>query len=237
MSRDSHSPEVPVPPAAVEVWEDDTPQPTYQVLYPPAVISLVLGGLSILTFLSWYLAVLPVAGILLGLQALREIKHAPLELTGKRLALAGLGLSVGLWIVGGTALVMIHTSEVPIGYTETSFPSLQPNRDAGEILPAKAIDLNDKRVYLTGFMYPGRQSIRIKEFLLVPTQGHCKFCQTSIVPTEMVRVKFTGDVLADYSTNRVGVGGKLHVDQSPGFQEGEGCPYTLEADYFQNCQE
>jgi hypothetical protein len=204
----------------------------YRSLNPLAVISLALGGLSVLTLLSWYVAFIPIAGLLLGFLARRQIRRTPDESAGMGLAIAGMGLSLALWAFGAVVLMVQHANEVPIGYAEISFNLLQPNRDAREVLPSVATDLNEKRVYITGYMYPGRQSIRIKQFLLVPTQGHCKFCSSSIVPTEMINVKFTEDVTADYTTGRVGVGGKLLVDKSPGFQDASGFPYTLVADYI-----
>jgi hypothetical protein len=213
--------------------EDEEQAAAYRALVPAAMISFALGLLSVLTLLSWYVAVVPIAGIVFALLARRRIQRAPTELTGMGWATAGLVLSIGLWIVGIVVLTTAHFNAVPVGYTEVTFAALQPDMDAREILPAKATDLHEKRIYITGFMYPGRQSIRIKEFLLVPTQGHCKFCSSSIVPTEMVRVKFTGDVMADFTTGRVGVGGKLLVDKSPGYRDADGYPYTLEADYLQ----
>lgn len=235
MTTDPHAPQVAAGASnPATPWEDDDePQPTYQALHPSAVLCLGLGVLSILTALSKWLAIIPLAGILLGLLARRDIKKAPLELTGLRVATVGLGLSVGLWVVGILILSSLHASSVPIGYTEVSFPALQPNPLVREIVPPKAVELHEKRVYLTGYMYPGRQSIRIKEFLLVPTVAHCKFCQADLAPTEMVRVQFTGDVMADYTSNLVGVGGKLRVDKSPQFRDAEGFAYTLEADFFQ----
>ena len=51
------------------------------------------GVLSILSFLGWSMAILPLLGVLLGLRALWSIRRTPDELTGTRLAVAGVALS------------------------------------------------------------------------------------------------------------------------------------------------
>jgi hypothetical protein len=235
MNVDQTPPAVPSnePDPDLFAYLDDERPGDYRVLNVEAVLSLAFGLLSVLTVFSWYLAFLPLAGLAFAWIARRRIQRAPEELTGMRLAVAGAALSVVLWITGMVVLTMSHMQSVPIGYTEISFHDLQPDLTAGEYISSKAIDLNDKRIYITGFMYPGRQNIRIKEFLLVPTAGHCKFCSTNIAPTEIMRVRFSGDLRADFTTNRIGVGGKLVVDKTPGFRDSGGFPYTLEADCLQ----
>ncbi|NUQ63384.1 MAG: DUF4190 domain-containing protein [Pirellulales bacterium] len=198
-----------------------------------AVLSTTVGGLSALTMFHWYLGFIPVAGIILAALAQRQISRAPEEYTGQRLVIAGFALSLGMWLFGAGVLTFSRMREVPIGYELITWQTLKPERSSGEILPKTAIDLHEKRVYLKGYMYPGRQVINLKEFLLVPTQGHCKFCTSQIAKHEIVRVKFVGDYKADYTTHHVGIGGKLLVDQSPGFHESGGLPYTIEADVFQ----
>lgn len=198
-----------------------------------AVLSTVVGGLSLLTMFHWYLGFIPVAGIILALLAQRQISRAPEEYTGQRLVISGFALSIGMWLVGAGVLTFSHMKEVPIGYEAIDWQTLKPDKGSAEILPQAAIDLDEKRVYLKGYMYPGRQVVNLKEFLLVPTQGHCKFCSSNIAKHEIVRVKFVGDYRADFTTHHIGVGGKLLVDQSPGFHESGGLPFTIEADVFQ----
>ncbi len=232
MNTEQSPPTVPDSETDLFAYEEEQRSEVYRVLSPLAVVSLALGALSVLTLLSWYLAIIPIAGITVALIARRQIQRAPDDLTGMGAATSGLVLSVAMWITGAVILASLHMTGVPIGYTEISFPMLQPDRDEGEILPAKATDLNEKRVYLTGYMYPGRQSVRIKEFVLVPSRGHCKFCNALVAPTEMIRVKLVGDLMADFSNERVAIGGKLLVDKSPGWRDNGGLPYAVEADYL-----
>ena len=57
------------------------------------VASCLLGLLSVTSFLAWaFAAIIPPLGILAGVVALVRINRNPTELTGKRVALAGIAL-------------------------------------------------------------------------------------------------------------------------------------------------
>ena len=165
--------------------------------------------------------------------ALRQIHAAPGEMTGRGFAIAGLALSIVFWASGAGYDLFVAIHEVPIGYTVVSFEDLQPDPEKpGELIPAKILELDDKFVYVRGYMYPGRRSTGIQQFVLVPTLGHCKFCQRDLKSTEMIQVNMVGDVLADYTIQRVGVGGKLHIDRQEALRPLGGMPYKIEADYL-----
>jgi hypothetical protein len=201
----------------------------YRSLNPLAVLSGVFGLLSILTVFTWFFGVIPVTGIVLGFLALRQIDRAPEETAGRAMARAGMGLCVVLWALGGY-LYKAWQSEVPPGYKRVTFAMLQPDETvAGQKLPKNAIDLDGERVFIKGFMYPGRQTIAIKEFLLVPTRTHCKFCSSNIPSTEMIQVEMMGDLTVNFTTDMAGVGGQLMVNPAAG---SGGLPYRLEADHF-----
>jgi len=205
----------------------------YRRVEPLAVASLVLGGLSFLPMFGWPMIPLPIAGVVCGLLALRQIKNFPGERTGHGLAISGLALSIVLGVLGGGFFTFFVAYGVPIGYSPVAFvPDLQPDKEKGEVIPQKILDLEGKFVYIKGYMYPGRRSMGIQEFVLVPTQAHCKFCQRDLSSTEMIKVKIVGDDLADYSVHEVGVGGKLHVDRNQALLPLGGMPYQIEADVF-----
>ena len=52
------------------------PPPSYQAIDPLAVASAVFGGLSILTMFSWWLGLVPLAGLILGWLAIGRIRSA-----------------------------------------------------------------------------------------------------------------------------------------------------------------
>lgn len=212
-----------------------TPDPGehYREVNRFAVISVVLGALSILTMFGWFLGVLPLAGIVLGILALRQITAAPGEMTGRGFAVSGIVLSSVLWVVGLGYVLFVAINEVPIGYTLVTFQDLQPDpNNEGELIPAKILELDDKYVYIKGYMYPGRQNTGIQQFVLVPTRFHCRFCQRDLKSTEMVQVTTVGDLLADFSVHPTGVGGKFHVDRAEAARPLGGLPYRIEADYL-----
>jgi len=204
----------------------------YRALCPLAVLSVAAGAASIplLPFwFSWMWAVAPLAGIVLGWHALRRIDRAPSELAGRRLARLGIGFSAAIWVLGYGWLMLSEAREIPYGYEPISYDILQPDPNApADPIPQSALALQDKRVFIKGFMRPGRRQSGIKDFVLVPIVGDCPFCIPNPKRTEMIRVVLQGDLDAVYTTHQVGVGGRFQIDPT----DLSGIPYALEADYF-----
>ena len=228
-------------------WEDEDEEDQaprrYHTLSAPAVASLVFGVLSAATVADWTVAVVPMVGIILGFVALRRIKKKPEIMTGRGLARAGIILSVLLWTVGYGWQLYARRSECPHGYTRISFDTLQPDPDKPhELIPPAILDLEpsetdpakmNQKVFIKGYMYPGRRTIGIRQFIMVPTMGHCQFCSSILKSTDMVFVRFQGDLAPNFTNNLVAVGGKLRVDQAQAARAFGGLPYVVEADYFQ----
>ena len=203
----------------------------YRTLNVLAVVSTVFGTLSISTAFSPLLGPVPVVGVILAMLALRQIRLAPEEYTGRGFAVAGLLLSVGLWIVGTGCYVYGQRRDVPPGYKLISFDDLQPDPDVpGEVIPPAVMELDEKKVFVRGFMYPGRQYTRIKQFILVPTMDHCNFCSRSLKSTEMVGIKLVGDLVTNYRNRLAGFGGTLRIDEEQAARPFGGMPYRIDAD-------
>jgi hypothetical protein len=201
----------------------------YRELNPLAVISTVVGALSIVTVLHWALAVVPLGGIIVGWAALRQIRKAPDEWTGLRLAQTGLALSAAMWIFGYASLFFAKTGEVPPGYQRVSYDDLQPDPTRPtEPIPQKALDMQDRKVFVQGYMQSRRQLSGIKEFILCPASGDCPFCIPNPKRTEMIRVILQGDLEAVYTNRILSVAGRFRVDQT----DASGIPYAIEADYL-----
>ncbi len=198
----------------------------YRAISSLAVASLALGVLSIVTALHWMLGIIPLTGIVLGWLSLREIRLAPEERTGRWVAIAGLNISIGLWIFGCCWLMFARVSEVPFGYTRVMYEDLQP--EPGEKIPESAFELQGKKVFVKGYMQPGRRQIRLKTFILCPAIPDCPFCTTDPKPTEMVEITLVGDLMTRYTGRLIHVGGKLNIDP----MALRGIPYQLEADYL-----
>jgi hypothetical protein len=204
----------------------------YRAMCLWAVMSVVAGALSIpilVFWFSWFWAVVPLTGIGLGWRALGQIRQAPNEWTGLRLAQFGIGLSLGLWVVGYGWLVLAGVRDVPYGYELIAYDKLQPDPNApADPIPQSALDLQDKRVFLKGFMRPGRRQTGIREFVLVPVNGECPFCIPNPKQTEMVRIVLQGDLETIYTTHQIGVGGRFQVDPA----DPSRIPYCVDADYI-----
>jgi len=195
-----------------------------------AVASLLLGLLSVTAALHRFFIFIPLAGAVVGWKALRELRRFGEAQTGITLARIGIATSV-FFGLGGTIFLYFVMNDVPYGYKEITFDDLQPN--PGEFVSRYALELqptmrDDQKVFIRGFIYPGRQTREIKEFVLVPTLGHCSFCFTQIRPTDFVRVRLVSDLTVDYKPTEIGVGGRLRVDQLSAQ-----APYALEADHVQ----
>ena len=214
-----------------EPWEmpDEQPAVRYRALSAAAVVSLVFGVLSILTLFDWLLAILPIVGIAVGWLAQGRIREAREELTGLGVARAGMGLSIVFWLFGCGWLISAHIQEVPFGYQRVTYEMLQPNPDLpGGQIPPDIYKLQEKKVFVKGYMAPTRQLMGLRQFVLCPAIPNCPFCTPNPKPTEMIRIKLTGDLEAEYTTHLVRLGGKFAIDaQSP-----SGIPYALEADYL-----
>jgi hypothetical protein len=212
--------------------------PRYRSVSRPAILSLAIGVFSILTIFHPVFAVVPLVAIVLGWYALSCIRAVPDEYTGTAFAWGGMVAAIVLGVSGFSVYRYVQSNSRPAGYEPISFDDLQPTSDR-EIIPARAYDLEptdqerDKRIYITGFIYPGQRTQKLKEFILVPKMSHCNFCQSALRSTEMILVKFTGDLKTDYTYNLVKLGGKFHIDREQVANPFGGLPYQLQADFFQ----
>jgi hypothetical protein len=205
----------------------------YRAISTLAIISFLLGSVSILALLAWPLAVLPAAGWCAGLIAWRQIEARSTELTGRGFALAGMGLSM-LFLVSGIArLSYIYVTELPEGYERISFDQLQPDaRQPDELVPAAAQSLDGKRVFIKGYVYPTRFLNRIKTFVLVPDKGTCCFGGNPRL-TDMIEVNLQGPLELKYTTDLRKVAGTFRVSAKKASLGFEGVVYHLDADHLE----
>ncbi|MBN2474966.1 MAG: DUF4190 domain-containing protein [Pirellulales bacterium] len=198
----------------------------YQAVHPLAVASVVLGALTVVLPLHWILGFIPLAGVALAWLALRQIANLPEEFTGKGVAWTGLALSVGLAMAGYGWMLFRTVQEVPYGYELVTYEMLQPG--PGERVPVAAFELQDKKIFIRGYMMPTRQQTRLKQFVLCPAIPGCPWCTPDPKPTEMLYVTLAGDMETQYTEHLRRLGGKFTVDPTaPG-----GLPYQIDVDYL-----
>ena len=158
---------------AIDVTESDN---DYRALSGAAVMSLALGFLSALALFTLYLAVIPISGVLFGLYAVVQIRKHPSELTGRGVAIAGMILSFSLLVASVSVASYVYATEVPRGYERIFYSQLQPEEGKiGQKIPPLAEELDGKKVFIKGYVFPGKQRQGIKTFLLVRDKGDCCF--------------------------------------------------------------
>jgi hypothetical protein len=149
---------------------------SYRALSGVTVAATVLTLLSPLAFLDWWLAVLPLFGLVLGAVALRDIAGRPTELTGRGITVAAIAASAMLFVGGLSYRAYVYATELPPGFARLSYAELQPlPGDPPTSVPDAAAQMNGRDVLLKGYMYPGKQQQGITQFLLVRDQGDCCF--------------------------------------------------------------
>ena len=159
-----------------EAVDHDASDGDYRALSVAAVTSLALGFLSACALLTIYLAVVPIAGICFGLYAAAQINRRPSELTGRGVATTGIVLSAVLLVVSGSVAVYVYATEVPEGYERIFYSQLQPEEGkVGQKIPPLAETLDGEKVFIKGYVFPGKQRQGIKTFLLVRDKGDCCF--------------------------------------------------------------
>lgn len=200
----------------------------YRALSSAAVASLVLGVLSILALLDWWLAVVPLFGAVMAVYALRQIGRHPEEFTGTGVARAGLVLSVLLLAVGWSRLGYIYATEVPDGFQRIGYDILQPDEDVrDQKIPPSAIELDGHKVFIKGYVYPDGQQQGITRFLLVRDQGDCCFGGNPKI-TDRIEVRLAAGQSMNFSPRLHKVAGVLRIKPTTTLAGLGGVYYHLE---------
>lgn len=205
----------------------------YRSLNTWAVISAVAGLLSVTGLLSWWLLTIPVAGMIAGFLALRQIRALPDQYTGELVALAGTLVSGLLMVAGAAWLTYSYVTEVPPDHVRMTYDDLQPSAEDAEIVPATALELDGKKVFIKGYVYQpkGGQTEGLKHFVLVRDRKQCCFGGNPKV-TDMIQVKLQGKLEAEFNMQPRALAGTFHVRPSRGMDGLGDAIYQLEADYL-----
>jgi len=202
----------------------------YRAVSILAVVAFVLSLFTPLMLLSNWFVIFPLIGALCGIFGLYNILSCPFDYTGRGFALGGIVFSFLLGIGAAGFGVYLYYFNVPYGYTAVHFLELRPDEKTNR-LPEHIMKLAEeqRKVYIKGYMYPGRQLSGIRDFMLVRTQEHCKFCSPEQNPFDMISIHCTGELRAQFRTKIVNIGGTLYINED--FRYGE-LPYHIEADLF-----
>ena len=126
----------------------------YRALGGTTIAAVALALLSPLAVLDWWLLVVPLLAIVLGVVALRDIAARPDELTGRPLSLGAVVLAAASFAGGLAYLSWVYTAELPEGFERLSYAALQPlEGDPPTAVPDTARALDGRDVLLKGYMY------------------------------------------------------------------------------------
>ncbi len=204
----------------------------YRPIARSAVIACLLGIMSVVTFLDPTLALIPALGVATGAFSLWTIRRQSTDWSGEGLALAGIVLSAVCWLGGWSFTAYVRLVEVPEGCTPISYDELQPDPQLPHRLPESALALDGKAVFVKGYMYPGRKSRGLREFILCYNNDECCFGGTPPV-THMIRVTLEAPLSVDFSRRVRKVAGVFHVHEGGTVDGLSGALYHIEASSIQ----
>jgi len=214
-------------------FDDDQEFEDYRSLSGLAVAALILGLLSPIAFAAPILLLIPILAVVLGLLAICKIRRESEYYSGTTLAVIGVVLAVFSATTAGAMHSILNDIEVPDGYQPITFWQLQPDEDHPETpIPPAALELDGKRVFVKGYVYPGTQRRDLKKFTLVPDMKSCCFGGQPAL-TDMIEVTLKDPLRVSFAYRRRGLGGilRVHPHLKPN-AELEGVYYELEADYL-----
>ncbi len=205
----------------------------YRPVTPLAPVSLFFGICAAAGFLVWHALAIGAVGTILGIIAIWKIRASKGELGGTMLARLGLALSA-LCLVGGSAYqTTAYIMELPEGHQRVSFSWFarqKPTVEEGALKLHPEIEaLDGQPIYIKGYMYPGRKTTGITDFVLVKDSGDCCFGGQPKLE-DMILVNLQNDQKVDLraQTTPIGIGGVLRLDDRVRISDGLKPVYTLE---------
>ena len=154
----------------------------------------------------------------LGAAIAGDHSSPPRPVHGAAIARAGVAMST-LFLVGGVAYGgYVYATEVPDGYTRTSFNTMKPDdiqERSGVIVPPEVAALEGKKVFIKGYIRPDSVTVQqgIDRFLLVRDNNQCCFGNLSKIKYfDQIDVSTLGDLRVNYSQGVYRVGGILHIE-------------------------
>jgi hypothetical protein len=200
----------------------------YRAVSGAAIAAAAVAIVSPVSFFGWWLAAVPLLGIVLAGVALRDIAARHPSLTGRPLALAALCLSLITFAASLTTHAYEYATELPEGFSRLSYAELQPAEgEPATGVPDSALAMNGRDVLLKGYIYPGKQQYGLVQFLLVRDQGDCCFGGNPKI-TDRVLVQLADPAGVDFTPNLTKVAGRFRVEPAGAADLAGGVLYHLD---------
>ena len=196
----------------------------YRSIGSLSISSFAFGLLSFASLFSAFLLVVPFLGLLFGVLSARKIIAMPTIMGGLRLTIAGIALSFVFGCLGIWWQYYSYYNVTPAGYYEIDFYKIAAG-DSGAV-PNEIAELNDQKVFITGYMFPQKQQDNIQKFALVRTLQSSSFAGTPD-PTDMILVEVKTGQQLSYRAKPIRIGGTLKIRRNFSYEK---LPYTIEAD-------
>lgn len=210
---------------------------SYRTMSKAALMSLVIGVLSLSAFVfPIFVGIAPLA-ILFGFLGYRAAKKYPHEFTGVSVAMGGIALGCVSFFGAIGYHSYVYATEVREGYQRMTFGEDLKTDSEERPISEKAIAMNGQKVFLKGYVRSGLKSSGMKEFLMVGDFGECCFGKSPSI-SDIVLVKMPEGKTANFDYMLRRVHGTFKVNRR--LQSGtllandvSGYVYELEADSYE----
>lgn len=187
----------------------------YKSIPPLAPVSLLLGICAFSGLLSPLGVLFAVAGGVLGLIAIWQIRKADGVYSGQKIAMAGTVLSAMLFVSSVSLHAYWLATEVPEGYQRVNFSADISRKgfvveDNQMRVHPEIAELEGKRLFIKGYMYPVGQTTGLSAFLLCRDNGDCCFGGQPKL-TDMIMVKLREGLTTNHTPHMVAVAGTFRV--------------------------
>lgn len=218
----------------------------YRSIHVASVLALLLGALSSVVMFTAGVSIestlllvpIPVLGLGVAAYAWGQIRSAPEVYTGEKFASAGALLSALFLVYGVGYASYVNATEVPDGYTRTSFLEMKPSENdvvSRRLIPDEINKLitSGEKVFIKGYIRPDSISFtkNISDFLLVRDNQQCCFGEIDNVKYyDQIQVLLGPGLKTNFSRGLFRLGGVLKIGP-PNAEAGTPFTYFLEADY------
>jgi hypothetical protein len=190
-----------------------------------APLSLALGLLSALGFLGIIVAPLGLIGAIVSLLCILKLRKFRGEYGGMWLAVTGLLLSITCFAASTGLWFHTYATEVPKDCRRVNFNSDiskkvfligEQNGQKGLTFNPDVKQLDGKKIFIKGYMYPTKQLSGLTSFLLVKDNAQCCFGGNPAI-TDMIQIEMDFGKTADFNQGiLVSVAGVFHCQPSRG---------------------
>jgi hypothetical protein len=190
-----------------------------------APVSLALGVLAALGFIGLLGVPIGLIGVIVSLICILKLRKMRGEYGGMWLAVTGLLLSITCFAASTGLWFHTYATEVPKDCRRVNFSSDiskkvfligEQNGQKGLTFNPDGKQLDGKKIFIKGYMYPTKQISGLTSFLLVKDNAQCCFGGNPAI-TDMIQIEMDFGKTADFNQGiLVSVAGVFHCQPSRG---------------------